>query len=293
MRFKDIPAWEENTAVRAAVAEVILAEADSAELLSEENYGYIDHISELYGTDFEDIIPAFISSHSGDSCGNMYGKIYKFNITPAFKELVKKFGLEGMYVDEDGRAVLQNLTLYKGKEAIFWCVSHEVFSGWEMDWTDDGLKDKVFAAAYGVLRGDDTFNEVQKICAQLGSDDRSKIESDVALMYNLCNYVDKERKYFVYCEPKRKCSYKEFCAVAKKYFTADIIAELEKSKSFFGLYPYGGPVSAKDIISKKAEDRGQFLNTPLYKKVELELCYIKIILGISYDADIVRLSGDA
>ena len=118
-------------AVRAAVTEVVISAADTAEFLNERGCGYIEHISELYGTDFEDIIPACISSYVGESWG-MNGRIYKFNLTDELKTHIRKFGLEGIYVDDVGGKVrLENLTLYKGKKRLFWCLSHEVFCGYD------------------------------------------------------------------------------------------------------------------------------------------------------------------
>lgn len=280
MRLNAIPAWTENMAVRAAVADVLLSEADTAEFLSEEGCGYTEHISDLYGTVFEDIIPALISSHSGESCGNMYGKIYKFTLTPELKTHIRSFGPEGMFIDKDSNVVLQNLCLYKGGELLFSCVSHEVFSGWEMDEIDGRLRERVLAAAYAVLAADDTFKEMQSVCEGLINFSRKQLEEDIALLYNLCNYVDMERKYFVYCEPARRCTYKQFCAVAKKYLTADIVAQLEKCGSFFALYPYEGPATAEDDIADNAQYKGRFQGTPMCKRVELELCYIKTILGL-------------
>lgn len=262
-------------AVRAAVTEVVISEADTAEFLSEERYGYIEHISELYGTKFEDIISAYISSYVGESWG-MNGRIYKFNLTDELKAHIRKFGLEEIYVDDVGGNVrLENLTLYKGKKKLFCCLSHEVFCGYDYFYIDDSLKEEVLAAAYGVLRKDDTFKEMKKICAKLASYDRKKIKDDIFLLFNLCNYVDIERKDFFTIVPERECSYVEFCAVASNYLTSDIIAELEKSESYLGLYPFMGSYTAG-----MKEEEGRFRGAPLYKKVVLELRYIEIILGI-------------
>ena len=55
MNFYDIPNRIESDVVRRAVCAVLLAEADEAELMSEDACLYLSSIYDLCGTDYEDM----------------------------------------------------------------------------------------------------------------------------------------------------------------------------------------------------------------------------------------------
>ncbi|HIQ65652.1 MAG TPA: hypothetical protein IAB25_01160 [Candidatus Coproplasma stercoravium] len=152
MTFDDISEWYGSSAVRAAVTEALLSEADGAEFLSEEQYGYIGHVSELYGTEYEDIIPAMVYSKSGYS-SDMWGRLYRFKLTPELKAHIRRVGIDGMFACGDGRYCLQNLVLLKGEEVLCSCISHECYpGGLDRGYIADSFKDVVLAAAEKVLK---------------------------------------------------------------------------------------------------------------------------------------------
>lgn len=121
VEFDDIPHWRENLKVRKAVEDAVLAEADMAEFLSEDGNYQLEHISELYGTDYEDIVAAYLGSKSRYSY-DMWGKLYYFALTPELRAHIKREGLNGIFVTNDGAYALANLTLYKDGQRIFSCI---------------------------------------------------------------------------------------------------------------------------------------------------------------------------
>ena len=60
---------------------VLLAEADEAELMSEDACLYLSSIYDLCGTDYEDIVPLCESARYGPSA-DMWGTVYRFKPMP-------------------------------------------------------------------------------------------------------------------------------------------------------------------------------------------------------------------
>ena len=57
-----------------------------------------------------------------------------------------------MFFIDGKKYLLQNLTLYRGGEPIFGCISHECPHELDSGSIDDGLAEKVFAAAKNALK---------------------------------------------------------------------------------------------------------------------------------------------
>lgn len=117
MNFYDIPNRIESDVVRRAVCAVLLAEADEAELMSEDACLYLSSIYDLCGTDYEDIVPLCESARYGPSA-DMWGTIYRFKLLPPLERHI----------------------------------SHECPHGLDSGSIDDGLAEKVSAAAKNALK---------------------------------------------------------------------------------------------------------------------------------------------
>ncbi len=132
MNFKDIQ--DKSDDIKKAVTQIILDASDTVEMLNEADgrneKGFID-IYDLLGTEYEDMVPAFISVKVGGSWG-MQGQIFKFRLTDEVKAHILKAGIDGVlygwwktqYVFT--KQLFANFTLFKGDKFIFSCCSHEL-----------------------------------------------------------------------------------------------------------------------------------------------------------------------
>ena len=68
------------------------------------------------------------------------------------KRHIEREGLNGMFFIGGKKYLLQNLTLYRGGEPIFGCISHERPHGLDSGSIDDGPAEKVLAAAKNALK---------------------------------------------------------------------------------------------------------------------------------------------
>ncbi len=130
MNFKDIRDKGDN--IKRAVAQIVIDASDTVEMLNEadvrDKKGFID-IYDLQGTQYEDIIPAFISVKVGQSWG-MNGQIFKFRLTEEVKARILKAGIDGVFYgwweDKNRDRLFENFTFYKGDKLIFTCCTHEL-----------------------------------------------------------------------------------------------------------------------------------------------------------------------
>ena len=130
MYFEDIPCYTLFGEVERSVTKTVLSVCDTAEFLGSEIYGLKD-IYDLYGTKYEDIIPAFLHCRHGESDGGMWGNLFRFQLTEPLKKHILEESLICMFGDEK-TVLLENLALFQGDKCLFSCVSHEVFSLYHM-----------------------------------------------------------------------------------------------------------------------------------------------------------------
>ncbi|MDE6691738.1 MAG: hypothetical protein K2K04_07190 [Clostridia bacterium] len=132
MDFKDIQ--DKSDDIKRAVTQIILAASDTVEMLYEVNVHkekeFID-IYDLLGTDYGDMVPAFISVTVDESWG-MQGQIFKFRLTDKVRAHILKAGIDGVLYgwweteNKFTRRLFENFTLYKGDKLIFSCCTHEL-----------------------------------------------------------------------------------------------------------------------------------------------------------------------
>lgn len=132
MDFKDIQ--DKSDDIKRAVTQIILDASDTVEMLYEVNRhkekDFID-IYDLLGTEYEDMVPAFISVKVGGSWG-MQGQIFKFRLTDEVKAHILKAGIDGVLYGwwnteyKFTKRLFENFTCFKGDKFIFSCCSHEL-----------------------------------------------------------------------------------------------------------------------------------------------------------------------
>ena len=177
MYFEEIPCYTIFDEVQRSVANAILSASDTAEFLGDESYGLGD-INELYGTRYEDIVPAFLSCRQG---------------APLKKHILDE-SLTCMF--GDGRTVfLENLSLFRGEKCLFSCVSHEAFSLYHMAYADDSLKDSILSAADSTIKDLPLYGQMQKIASELKVKPEVELEKERRILLDLCWYVVGEKKY--------------------------------------------------------------------------------------------------
>lgn len=275
MYFEDIPYYRVFEEVRRCVAETVLPVCDTAESLGGQEYG-LEDINDLYGTKYEDIIPAFISRKWGASDGNMWGNIFRFKLTPPLREHILEESLTCMF-REGENLYLENLILYSGEKVIFTCVSHEVFSLYHMAEVDDSLSQKILSAVNSTLQNMPLFGAMQKTAARLKDTPKKKIEKDLHILFDLCLYVDEEKQYFIRQIPKYKCSFKNFKGIAKQYLTEQTYCVLAPLTGFSELQPLPVPKTWEDVLSGVSQAT-HYILSPYYKVVERELSMLKYVL---------------
>ena len=121
MYFEEIPCYTIFDEVQRSVANAILSASDTAEFLGDESYGLGD-INELYGTRYEDIVPAFLSCRQGESDGGMRGNLFRFQLTAPLKKHILDESLTCMF--GDGRTVFRKSQfVQRRKMPVFLCVA--------------------------------------------------------------------------------------------------------------------------------------------------------------------------
>ncbi len=284
MFFEDIPLYEEFNEVKKCVALKLLAVSDKAEFLGAREYGLKD-INDLYGTKYEDIIPAFISQKSENGEHAMRGTLYLFNLTEPLKAHIVEENLECIFGEDEsysGNLVLctvflENLTLYSNGKIIFSCTSHEVFSLYHMAEIDDGVSPDVLDEVQKTIRIMPLYQEMSAIAEKLKNKTQKRLEKELRILADLCNYVDEEKKYFFVQIPTYKCSFANFKSIAKEYLTEQTYAVLSPLDSFSQLQPLPVPHKAEDVI-KGNNQTLQYIHSDYYRKVHSELAMLKYIL---------------
>lgn len=109
MCFEDIPCYTLFREVEQCVTKTVLSFCDTAEFLGSDIYG-LKGISDLYGTKYEDVIPAFLYCRHGESDGGMWGNLFRFRLTEPLKKHILDESLTCMFGGEP--PLLENLALF-------------------------------------------------------------------------------------------------------------------------------------------------------------------------------------
>lgn len=276
MYFEDIPYFKTFSEVENRVTEIVLAASDSAEFLSGEGYG-LEDIYDLYGTKYENIVPAFVSCKSGVSW-DMWGTLFRFNLTDALKKHIIEEGLTCIFGEQD-RRYLENLTLFDGEKIVFSCISHEVFSLFHMAEVDDSLSEQILDAVEITIKNMPLYYKMSGIAANLSDKPKEKIEKDIEILSDLCWYVDEAIELWFYQLPKYKCNFATFKNIAKSYLTAETYAVLSPLNSFSALQPLPVAKTADDVLKGIGKGIPQYLKSEFYHALMRELNMLKFILG--------------
>lgn len=278
MYFEDIPLYTNLVEVRECVAKTVLSVCDTAEFLGVEQYGAED-IYDLYGTKYEDIIPAFLSCRKGDSNGNMWGNIFRFKLTEPLKKHIEEEGLDCMFCD-GGVCYLENLTLYREGKTMFSCVSHEVFCLYHMAEVSEDISQKVLCAVAETISKMPLYAAMQKIAARLDGKPQKDVERDLSILLDLCLYVDCEKEYFIRQTPKYECSFKNYKILAERYLTSETYLPLATLNSFAELQPQPVPKTCADALNGVGINTLHYISSEYYQKVNREISMLKFILAV-------------
>ena len=283
MYFEDIPYYTAFSEIAECVTKTVLSASDSAEFLGSDIYGLKD-VDDLYGTQYEDIIPAFVSRKAGESWG-MSGTLFRFKLTDALKQHILEESLTCMFGESDpNRLYLENLTLYDGDKVIFSCVSHEVFSLYHMAEVDDSLSGQILSAVENTIKSMPLYGMMSQIAAGLNKT-KEEIKKELQILSDLCWYVDEAKGSWFYSVPQYKCSFPTFKKIAKSYLTDETYAVLSPLRSFSELQPLPVAKTVDDVLKGIGRDTPQYLKTEYYHTVKRELTMLKIILGVGNDEE--------
>lgn len=276
MYFEEIPCYTIFDEVQRSVANAILSASDTAEFLGDESYGLGD-INELYGTRYEDIVPAFLSCRQGESDGGMRGNHFRFQLTAPLKKHILDESLTCMF--GDGRTVfLENLSLFKGEKCLFSCVSHEAFSLYHMAYADDSLKDSILSAADSTIKDLPLYGQMQKIASELKVKPEVELKKEMRILLDLCWYVDGEKKYVFRMVPEYECDFQTFKKIAKTWLTEGTSSVLLPLCSFADLQPLPVPETAEDILRCTGKAVPQYQESEYYIRVRREVTMLKYLL---------------
>lgn len=277
MYFEDIPYFTAFCEVEKCVTKIVLSASDFAEFLGSEIYGLKD-IFDLYGTKYEDIIPALVSSKSGESWG-MRGTLFHFKLTDTLKKHILEEGLSCMF-GEKNRLYLENLALFDGKRTVFSCVSHEVFSLYHMAEVDDSLSEQILSSVESTIKNMPLYGKMKEITAHLNEKTKEEIKKDFRILSDLDCYVDKEKERWFYSLPKYECDFSTFKKIAKNYLTEETYAVLSPLHSFSELQPLPVATTVDEGLKGVEKDIPQYLHSEYYRTVQRELNMLDYILGV-------------
>lgn len=280
MYIEDIPCYTLFGEVEQSVTNTVLSVCDTAEFLGSDIYGLKD-IYDLYGTKYEDIIPAFLYCRHGESDGGMWGNLFRFQLTEPLKKHILEESLICMFGDEK-TVLLENLALFQCDKCLFSCVSHEVFSLYHMAEVDDSLKDAVLSAVNDTIKRMPLYGQMQKIAAGLQHKAKSELKKEMCILLDLCWYVDAAVHYFVYMKPSCPCDFLKFRQIAKTYLTEETYSVLIPLNNFADLQPLPVPKTADDVIYNREKFAPQYLQSDYYKQVARELGLLEYILGPTF-----------
>lgn len=277
MYFEDIPFYTIFSEVREKVAEIVLSASDSAEFLGSSGYG-LQEIYDLYGTKYEDIIPAFRSFKSGESYG-MYGKLFRFELSDHLRRHIAEEGLDCVF-GENGKLFLENLYLFSENKIIFSCLSHEVLSLYHMAEIDDSLSDCIQSGINETITNMPLYDNMLQISRQLKGKTESAIKRELSILSDLCWYVDREKRVWAYSPPKRECNFADFKKIAKSYLTKDTYSALSDINSYSELQPLPVAKTVEDVLNGIGKDTPQFICSSYYNTVKRELNMLKYVMNI-------------
>ncbi|MCM1367272.1 MAG: hypothetical protein NC184_00460 [Roseburia sp.] len=276
MYIDDIPLYSVLNEVEESVARLLLDESDVAELLGAREYGLKD-IRDLVGTEYEDIIDAFVSAKEGELM-HMQGVVFKFRLTDAFKKHFIARGLHGMLYSDD-TPLLENLTLYSGDTLLFTCQSHEVFDLYGMFEICDGLAEKTLAAARGAIERSALYAPMKEVYNRICARPKRRIKKETDILLDLHCYVDRAKRQWFYQAPMYECTFERYKKIAEDYLSAEAYAVLSAAQSFEDLQPCEVPHTAEDVMSGNYGGT-QFLLTDSYSRIRKELCILEYIIDM-------------
>ena len=276
MYFEDIPCYTQFGEVEQNVTKTVLSFCDTAEFLGSDIYGLKD-IYDLYGTQYEDIIPAFLYCRQGESDGGMWGNLFRFRLTEPLKMHILDENLTCMF--RDGQNVLlENLALFQGEKCMFTCVSHEVFSLYHMAEVDDSLKDAVLSAVNDTIKIMPLYGQMQKIALGLKNKAKADLKKEIRILRDLCWYVDEAVHYYFYMKPSQPCDFTKFRQIAKNYLTEETYSLLAPLNDFADLQPLPISKTPNEAISNREKFAPQYLQSEYYKQVERELSMLEYMM---------------
>lgn len=278
MRLEEIPLYTVLPEVEQCVIDLLLDRGDCATMLGGENYG-LRCIEDLRGTEYADIVPAFVSRRADDGSEHgMAGTVYEFVLTEELKAHIRNEGLACMFRAEGSdMPLLENLALYRGGKRIFSCVSHEVFCLYGMSDIDDGLAEEISRAVEMTIARTPLYAAMSKINDGLYAKTDKTVEKETEILFDLHCYVDEANKRWIYQPPRHKCGYARFCKIAKDYLTSETLETLTGAKDFGELQSLPVAHTVDEALAGVGKDAPQFLNTELYRRLNRELCVLKYI----------------
>ncbi|MCD8308821.1 MAG: hypothetical protein LUD19_03115 [Clostridia bacterium] len=248
----------------------IFSNSDHIEYLSEDGYGHIDAVEELYGTDLGGFIPAYIGDQKGDSWG-MWGTVFAFTLTDFVKQKVKQNGLANSLVTSGGKIVFQNATLYNGSKAVFSCCSHEGHKSYDEEF-ECGLADICCSA----IEKSNCYGDMLEVFKKVSGEPAEIRARERAILSNTQNYIDQAGNAQVYVKPPYECKFAEYKRIAEKYLQTEVFTLLKGAKSFADLHPNGYPQHADEL-----EEREKFAPLPteraLLGGIDRNLFYLNYI----------------
>ena len=275
MYFEDIPFYAAFPEVKRRITEIVLSASNFAEFLGNEHCGLKD-IYELYGTKYEDIVPAFISCKEGESWG-MWGTLFRFNLTDALRKHILEESLACIF-EEGACRYLENLTLFDGERTLFSCVSHEVFSLYHMAEVDDSLSERILSAVDITIKNMPLYAAMSEIAARLVKKPDKEIKKDLCILSELCWYVDQEKKNWFYQMPKYNCGFSTFKKIAKNYLTEATYKYLSPLHSFSELQPLPVATTVDEVLKAGGKVMPQYLHSEYYLTVMREVNMLKFVL---------------
>lgn len=199
MKIYDIPYYGILPEVE-KIIEKLLDHCDEAEFKSARIDG-INSVDRLKGTPYENMADAFLFAYDVDEYG-VRRKAFRFELTEIVKAHIVEKGLFGiLYDDGNNKILLEDLALYRSKNKVFYCISHEGINELFADENNNELENLLKRTAIDEMKKTPLYGEMARIADKLKQKTPESLQKEWQIVFDLHCYVDEEKQLFIHQTP--------------------------------------------------------------------------------------------
>lgn len=280
MKIYDFPYYGILPEVDKKIIEKLLDHCDEAEYISARIDG-INSVDRLKGTPYENMAGAFLFAYDVNEYGARR-KAFRFELTEIVKAHIVEKGLLGILYDENNKILLEDLALYRGKNKVFYCISHEGINELFVDEDNNKIENLLKQTAVDEMKKTPLYSEMARIADKLKQKTPESLKKEWQTVFDLHCYVDEEKQLFIHQPPQFPCEISEYKKIAKNYLTKQTFSKIKNIESFAQLHPIVVPTTAEEAMAMGFSPDRQYISSEYYQRVAAELSVLREILEIGY-----------